>query len=69
MSSALVSDLRHSLHFTDMKGIAIPLVILAIMAMLVVPLPSFALDLLFTFNIMAGLVIVMISPHSHWYSC
>jgi len=65
MSSALVSDLRHSLHFTDMKGIAIPLVILAIMAMLVVPLPSFALDLLFTFNIMAGLVIVMISINVH----
>jgi flagellar biosynthesis protein FlhA len=61
MSSTLVSDLRHSLIFTDAKGIAIPLVILAIMAMLVVPLPSIALDVLFTFNIMAGLVVVMIS--------
>jgi flagellar biosynthesis protein FlhA len=44
---------------------AIPLVILAIMAMLVVPLPSIALDALFTFNIMAGLVIVMISINVH----
>ncbi|MEZ7830171.1 MAG: flagellar biosynthesis protein FlhA [Gammaproteobacteria bacterium] len=61
MSNTLVSDLRHSLVFTDAKGIAIPLVILAIMAMLVVPLPSIALDVLFTFNIMAGLVVVMIS--------
>jgi flagellar biosynthesis protein FlhA len=61
MSNILVSDLRQSLLFTDAKGIAIPLVILAIMAMLVVPLPSIALDVLFTFNIMAGLVIVMIS--------
>ena len=61
MSSTLVSDLRHSLIFTDAKGIAIPLIILAIMAMLVVPLPSIALDVLFTFNIMAGLVVVMIS--------
>ena len=61
MSNTLVSDLRHSLAFTDAKGIAIPLVILAIMAMLVVPLPSIALDVLFTFNIMAGLVVVMIS--------
>ena len=61
MSNVLVSDLRQSLLFTDAKGIAIPLVILAIMAMLVVPLPSIALDVLFTFNIMAGLVIVMIS--------
>jgi flagellar biosynthesis protein FlhA len=56
-----VSDLRQSLVFTDAKGIAIPLIILAIMAMLVVPLPSIALDVLFTFNIMAGLVVVMIS--------
>ena len=61
MSSTLVSELRHSLIFTDAKGIAIPLIILAIMAMLVVPLPSIALDVLFTFNIMAGLVVVMIS--------
>ena len=61
MYNTLVSDLRHSLVFTDAKGIAIPVVILAIMAMLVVPLPSIALDVLFTFNIMAGLVVVMIS--------
>ena len=61
MYNTLVSDLRHSLVFTDAKGIAIPLVILAIMAMLVVPLPSIALDVLFTFNIMAGLIVVMIS--------
>jgi flagellar biosynthesis protein FlhA len=61
MANTLVSDLRQSLVFTDAKGIAIPLIILAIMAMLVVPLPSIALDVLFTFNIMAGLVVVMIS--------
>ena len=65
MDSSLVSDLRHSLSFTDAKGIAIPLVILAIMAMLVIPLPSIALDILFTFNIMAGLIIVMIAINVH----
>ena len=65
MNSSLVSDLRHSLSFTDAKGIAIPLVILAIMAMLVIPLPSIALDILFTFNIMAGLIIVMIAINVH----
>jgi flagellar biosynthesis protein FlhA len=53
------------LSFTDAKGIAIPLVILAIMAMLVIPLPSIALDVLFTFNIMAGLIIVMIAINVH----
>ena len=65
MSGTLVSDLRQSLSFTDAKGIAIPIVILAIMAMLVIPLPSFALDILFTFNIMAGLIVVMISINVH----
>lgn len=65
MSGTLVSDLRQSLNFTDAKGIAIPIVILAIMAMLVIPLPSFALDVLFTFNIMAGLIVVMISINVH----
>ena len=65
MNGTLVSDLRQSLNFTDAKGIVIPVVILAIMAMLVIPLPSVALDILFTFNIMAGLVIVMISINVH----
>ena len=65
MNSVLVSNLRHSLNFTDPKGLAIPAVILAIMSMLVVPLPSIALDVLFTFNIMAGLIIIMICINVH----
>ena len=65
MDSMLVSNLRHSLNFTDPKGLAIPAVILAIMSMLVVPLPSIALDVLFTFNIMAGLIIIMICINVH----
>ncbi|MDA9611846.1 flagellar biosynthesis protein FlhA [OM182 bacterium] len=65
MNSMLVSNIRHSLNFTDPKGLAIPAVILAIMSMLVVPLPSIALDVLFTFNIMAGLIIIMICINVH----
>lgn len=61
MSVLLLSNLRQSLNFSDAKGLGIPIVILVIMAMFVVPLPSILLDILFTFNIMAGLVIVMIS--------
>ena len=61
MSVLLLSNLRQSLNFSDAKGLGIPIVILVIMAMFVVPLPSILLDVLFTFNIMAGLVIVMIS--------
>ena len=65
MSATLVSGLRQSLFAGEAKNLGIPLVILAIMGMLVVPLPSIALDILFTFNIMTGLIIVMICINVH----
>ena len=65
MSASLVSGLRQSIFTGDAKNLCIPLVILAIMGMLVVPLPSIALDILFTFNIMTGLIIVMICINVH----
>jgi len=65
MSATLVSGLRQSLFTGEAKNLGIPLVILAIMGMLVVPLPSIALDILFTFNIMTGLIIVMICINVH----
>ena len=65
MSATLVSGLRQSLFTGEAKNLGIPLVILAIMGMLVVPLPSIGLDILFTFNIMAGLIIVMICINVH----
>ena len=43
MSASLVSGLRQSIFTGDAKNLGIPLVILAIMGMLVVPLPSIAL--------------------------
>ena len=65
MTELLVSNFRQFLNLSTLKVLAIPLVLLAIMAMLVIPLPSTALDILFTFNIMTGLVIVMISVNVH----
>lgn len=41
------------------NGLGLPLGLLAILAMVVLPLPPFALDVLFTFNIALSLVIVM----------
>src|SRR5690349_24365576 len=40
-------------------GIGLPLGVLAILAMVIVPMPPFLLDVLFTFNIALSLVIVM----------
>ena len=41
------------------SGIGVPLGVLAVLAMIVVPLPPLALDVLFTFNIALSLVVVM----------
>jgi len=45
----------------DYSGLGIPALVLMIMGMLVVPLPPLLLDFLFTFNIVASLVIIMIA--------
>ena len=42
-----------------LSGIGIPIGVLAMLAMVVLPLPAFALDLLFTFNIALSLMIVV----------
>ena len=41
------------------QGAAVPLVLLAVLAMIVVPLPPLALDVLFTLNIAASLVVLL----------
>ncbi|HYM34194.1 MAG TPA: FHIPEP family type III secretion protein, partial [Steroidobacteraceae bacterium] len=41
------------------SGAGIPLALLAVLAMVILPLPPLALDVLFTFNIALSLVIVM----------
>jgi flagellar biosynthesis protein FlhA len=40
-------------------GVGVPAGVLAVLAMIVLPLPPFALDLLFTFNIALSIVVVM----------
>ena len=58
--TALVSQLRQFPVKAALSNAGLPIALVAILAMLVVPLPSVALDILFTFNIMAGLIVVMI---------
>lgn len=57
----MLSFLRQSLSQTTMASLGMPLIVLLIMAMLIVPLPSLLLDILFTVNILVGLVIIMVS--------
>jgi flagellar biosynthesis protein FlhA len=41
------------------QGLAVPLLLLVMLAMMVLPLPPFLLDLLFTFNISLSLVVIL----------
>ena len=61
MSTLSLSTIRQNLSAFDLAGLGIPALVLMIMAMLVLPLHPLLLDILFTFNIVVALVIVMIS--------
>ncbi|UFS56015.1 flagellar biosynthesis protein FlhA [Comamonadaceae bacterium M7527] len=61
MNALSLSTIRQNLSAFDFSGLGIPALVLMIMAMLVLPLHPLLLDILFTFNIVAALVIVMIS--------
>ncbi len=46
------------------SGLGAPLLLVIIMAMMVIPLPPFALDLLFTFNISLSLVVMLVTIYA-----
>lgn len=59
--SAVIQQPASGLTFKAImrSGIGVPLGVMAILAMVIVPMPPFLLDVLFTFNIALSLVIVM----------
>ena len=48
-----------------LKGGILPLGILAIVAMMVLPLPAFLLDLFFVSNILVSLLVLMVAMHTN----
>ena len=56
-----ISTLRHGFLNSKLADLSIPALVLMIMAMLVVPLPALVLDILFTFNLLAGMIIIMVA--------
>jgi flagellar biosynthesis protein FlhA len=60
-STVTFNLLRQSFARYDLRGLGIPLLVLMIMAMLVLPLHPLLLDVLFTFNIVVGLVVIMVA--------
>lgn len=46
------------------QGLTLPLLVLAMLAMMILPLPPFLLDLLFTFNIALALVVLLVAVYT-----
>jgi len=46
---------------TDLKIMTGPVLIVLILSMMILPLPTFILDLLFTFNIALAIMVLMVS--------
>jgi flagellar biosynthesis protein FlhA len=61
MSSLTLSTLRQNISQFSMSRLSIPALVLLIVAMLVLPLPAWMLDVLFTFNIAISLMVVLIA--------
>jgi type III secretion system FlhB-like substrate exporter len=57
-------------HAGSAKALTMPFFVVLMLAMMVLPLPPFALDLLFTFNIAMALMVMMVSARwsSRWTS-
>ena len=64
MANAMLSNIRQDMSKIELSGLGIPVIVLLIISMLVLHLPSFLLDFLFTFNILLGVVIIMIAINS-----
>ena len=64
MFNATLSTIRQDMSKIELSGLGIPFLVLLIISMLILPLPAFILDFLFTFNILVGVVIIMISINS-----
>lgn len=60
MATATASNSKLDLKALLRSGIGVPVGVLATLAMVILPLPPIALDVLFTFNIALSLIVVMV---------
>ncbi|MFM8246794.1 MAG: flagellar biosynthesis protein FlhA, partial [Burkholderiaceae bacterium] len=56
-----MSTIRQRLSGFEFKGLGIPFIVLLIVSMLVLPLPPLLLDVLFTFNILISVMVIMVA--------
>ena len=65
MATVNLSDYRQILMRFDPSALGIPALVLLILSMLILPFPPFLLDILFTFNIILGLVILVVAINTY----
>tara|TARA_R110002074_G_scaffold3257_6_gene17422 strand:- start:6759 stop:8939 length:2181 start_codon:yes stop_codon:yes gene_type:complete len=58
------STIFQQMKFIATGNVAIPLILVAILGMMILPVPPFLLDLLFTFNIALALVVLLVCVYS-----
>ena len=63
-SMILTSKLTNLFSGVKAHSIAGPLLILMILGMMVLPLPAFLLDMMFTFNIALSIMVLLVSIHT-----
>ncbi|EHQ51958.1 flagellar biosynthesis protein FlhA [Ectothiorhodospira sp. PHS-1] len=59
-----MASFADSLKNVNRMGLGAPLLLMALLAMMVIPLPPLALDLLFTFNIALSLVVILVAVYT-----
>ena len=52
------------LRFSDLKGIGTPFLVMAALGMVILPMPAFLLDILFSFNIALSLIVLLITVYT-----
>jgi flagellar biosynthesis protein FlhA len=57
-------DLKHLFSPTNIRQLAAPILLLLILAMMVLPLPAFALDVCFTFNIAISMMVLLVAMYT-----
>ncbi|HEX5127018.1 MAG TPA: flagellar biosynthesis protein FlhA [Rhodocyclaceae bacterium] len=62
--NSAVLDLRQLFSPTNIRQLAPPILVLMILAMMVLPLPAFVLDLLFTFNIALSMIVMLVAMYT-----
>jgi flagellar biosynthesis protein FlhA len=59
-----MNDLLDTLKRIIGGGLGVPLLLVVLLAMMVVPLPPLALDMLFTFNILLSLIVLLVAVYA-----